>query len=51
MPHAVLGDDVVDLVLAGADVVAGAERRHDARNGVVFGVWLAPAIWLNQSPA
>ena len=35
--HAVLGDDVVDFVLAGADVGASAERRHDARNAVVFG--------------
>ena len=28
--HAVLGNDVVDVVLAGADVGSGAEHWHDA---------------------
>ena len=35
--HAILGHDVVDVVLASADVGAGAQHRNDARNAVVLG--------------
>ena len=34
---AVLGDHIVDVVLAGRYMRAGLERRHDARDGVALG--------------